>query len=61
MRILRIRGVLAKLSCSRSWLYQQMAAGTFPRQIKLGPKAVGWLESDIDTFITQRIEASRAA
>ena len=26
-------------------------AGTFPKPIYLGPKAVGWLESEIDAWI----------
>lgn len=28
--------------------------GIFPKRIKIGPNAVGWLESEIDAFISQR-------
>jgi prophage regulatory protein len=31
-----------------------MEKGTFPKQYKLGPRAVGWLESDIEKWIEQR-------
>jgi len=37
-----------------------MAAGTFPKNIKLGPRAVGWLETEIDDWLQSRIQASRA-
>jgi hypothetical protein len=30
-----------------------------PRAISLGPRSVGWVESEIDAWIAQRIEESR--
>ena len=39
----------------RSAIYQGMAEGTFRRQVRLGPKAVGWLEHEIDAWIEDRI------
>ena len=43
---------------SRSSIYNAVKEGTFPRQINLGPRAVGWLESSIDQWIQGRIEVS---
>jgi predicted DNA-binding transcriptional regulator AlpA len=34
-----------------------MAAGSFPKQIALGIRAVGWLESEIDQWLALRISA----
>jgi len=34
-----------------------MAKGTFPKQVQLGPKAVGWIEAEIDAWIAARIAA----
>lgn len=42
---------------SRSSIYDMMAKGEFPRPVKLGPKAVGWRESDIAKWLTDRAPA----
>ena len=60
MNILRRKRVEMKAGLGRSTIYEQMAAGTFPKSIKIGPRAVGWLESEIDDWIQSRIQASRA-
>ena len=33
-----------------------MAAGTFPKAIPLGQRAVGWLEDEIKEWITNRVK-----
>lgn len=58
--ILRRKRVEMKVGLGRSAIYEQMAAGTFPKCIKLGPRAVGWLETEIDDWLQSRIQASRA-
>jgi prophage regulatory protein len=58
--ILRRKRVEGKVGLGRSAIYEQMAAGTFPKCIKLGPRAVGWLETEIDDWLQSRIQASRA-
>jgi len=35
-----------------------MEAGTFPKSIPLGARAVGWLESDINKWIEEQIEGA---
>ena len=54
-RILRLRKLLARYDVSRSTIYKWMDEGTFPAPIKLGPRAVGWLESELDSFDRERI------
>ena len=54
-RILRLKHVEEKTGLKHSFIYQQIAAGRFPRSIKLGPKARGWLESEIDQYIAARV------
>jgi prophage regulatory protein len=46
---------------SRSSIYDRIGQGTFPSSISLGDRAVGWLESEIDTWIAQRVTESRGA
>ncbi len=50
-RILRLPSVLLRTGLSRSTVYARVAAGTFPKQLALGPNTVGWRETDIDTWI----------
>jgi len=43
---------------ARSTIYKKMSEKTFPTQISLGGKAVGWLESDVQHWITLQISQS---
>lgn len=45
------------LSCTE--LYRRIAAGTFPKQVTLGPKSVVWVESEILAWCDARIAESR--
>jgi prophage regulatory protein len=54
-RVLRRKAVETKTGHSTSTIYEKMAAGEFPRPVKLGVRAVGWLEDEIDAYIDQRI------
>jgi prophage regulatory protein len=49
--ILRLHDVKAKIGQPTSTIYAAMAAGTFPRPIPLGERAVGWLASEVDDWI----------
>ena len=60
-RILRLSAAKDLTGLSRSSIYLMMRAGTFPRNILLGERAVGWLETDIQEWIDSRITASNAA
>jgi prophage regulatory protein len=57
-RILRRPEVEACTGLSRSSIYLMAAAGEFPKPIKLGKHASGWLESDVDAWIDSRVKAS---
>jgi prophage regulatory protein len=39
----------------RSTIYDKMKDGTFPKPVKLGARAVAWLEPEIDAWIKERI------
>lgn len=60
-KILRLPAVKERTGLSTSTIYLRMSEGSFPRNISLGGggRAVGWLESAIDNWIEQQIEASQ--
>ncbi len=59
--ILRRREVEARTGLGCSTIYDGIKAGTFPAPIQLGPKAVGWLESEINAWLAARVAARDAA
>ena len=54
LRILRRPEVETATGLSRSTIYAMIAAGAFPRPIRLGKRAVGWPESAIAEWIESR-------
>ena len=59
--ILRLRAVLGRTGLTRSMTYALLKDGQFPKPINLGPRAVGWLESEIDKWTAERVRASRSS
>ena len=55
--ILRLPAVKARTGLSRSSIYSKIASGEFPVPIRLGgaqSRAVGFLESEIDDWLSRR-------
>ena len=55
-KILRLPIVKSLTGLSRSTIYIRISEGTFPKQLDLGGRAVGWLESEILDWIDERIQ-----
>ena len=49
--LLRLPVVRARTGLSRSSIYARVAAGTFPRPIAIGPRAVAWASDAVNTWI----------
>ncbi|OUR63487.1 hypothetical protein A9Q79_10310 [Methylophaga sp. 42_25_T18] len=58
-QIIKLPRVVVRTGKSRSAIYREAAAGTFPKPIKLSERSSGWLESEIEQWIDERIAASR--
>ena len=58
-RLLTRRQVEVLTGLARSTLYRMMRAGTFPNPIRVGQRAVRWLESEILAWIASRPRATR--
>ncbi|MDC7698340.1 helix-turn-helix transcriptional regulator [Vogesella indigofera] len=56
MKVLRLKQVMAMTGLARSTLYKYMVTEAFPPQVKLGARAVGWLEAEVLTWLEARIQ-----
>jgi prophage regulatory protein len=54
--ILRLPAVKLRTGKSRSSIYDAVARGEFPKPISIGVRSVGWLEAEINAWISARIE-----
>jgi prophage regulatory protein len=57
--ILRLPSVKNKTGLGRSTIYSLISRGDFPKPISLGARAVGFLEHEIDAWVSDRVERSR--
>lgn len=55
LSILRRKQVEERTKISRTRIYERIKAGTFPAPIRIGPKSVGWVESEINEWLAARI------
>ena len=47
---LRLQAVIRVTGLSRSTLYRLIADEQFPRPVRLGPRAVAWRRTDVETW-----------
>jgi prophage regulatory protein len=57
---LRLPAVCRMTGLGRSTIYRMQAEQRFPQGIKLGVRAVGWVEREVQEWLTNRIESSRS-
>lgn len=53
-RFLRSQEVRQKTGLSLSTIWRQERTGDFPKRRLIGRKAVGWLESEVETWLQAR-------
>ena len=46
---------MERTGLSRSSIYLSISEGSFPQNINLSARSVAWLESEIDTWMQERI------
>lgn len=70
LTIIRRKQVEARTGLSRSTIYAKLRCNpkrpgdydpTFPKPVSVGAKAVGWVEAEIEAWLTAQIEKSRKA
>ena len=55
--ILRIKSVTARTGLPRSTLYLRIFQNKFPKPSSLGGSTVGWISSEVNAWIEEKIEA----
>lgn len=57
--LIKLPRVKTITSLSRSAIYARIAAGSFPKQIKLSEKSSAWVEEEIYEWVQEQIAKSR--
>lgn len=55
-RLVRLAEVKLRTGLSRSTIYLAIKNDQFPKPVNLGMRSVGWLESEINLWIADRIQ-----
>lgn len=53
-RLIRLPEVMALTGRSRSRIYAAMEVGAFPKSVKIGDRAVAWVEREVQDWIAAR-------
>jgi prophage regulatory protein len=49
-RFLRLPEVMQRVGLKHTQIYQRISEGRFPRPVRVGDRAVAWVESEIDAY-----------
>lgn len=55
-RLIRLPEVQKMTGLRRSAIYEQMQRGTFPRSVKIGPRAATWSEAAVQAWIAKCLQ-----
>jgi prophage regulatory protein len=59
MQLLRMKQVTQRIGLCDARVYQMIGDGTFPKPIKLGDRAIAFLESEVNEWISKKAQAPR--
>ncbi|HCI5779675.1 TPA: AlpA family transcriptional regulator [Klebsiella quasipneumoniae subsp. quasipneumoniae] len=57
--LIRLPEVQRRTGYSKAWIYRLMSEHRFPLAVKIGSRAIAFVESEIDEWVNQRIAESR--
>ena len=57
--LININEVTKRTALSKSSIYDLARRGLFPKQIKIGLRRVGWLESEIENWLQDKVQSSQ--
>ena len=59
-KFLRLPQVIDRTGYRKTVIYERIQQGDFPRPVKLGPRAVAWLDSEVEEWMRSRLKARDA-
>ncbi|MDE9566214.1 AlpA family transcriptional regulator [Xenorhabdus bovienii] len=57
--LIRLPEVQRRTGYSKAWIYKLIEGNKFPKQVKIGTRSIAFIESEVDSWIAQRIAESR--
>ena len=57
MRIIRRHELTRRVGYCLGHIYRLERKGLFPARVRLGPRAVGWLEAEVEGWLRERVDA----
>ena len=59
VRFIRASEIATRLGVARTTIYGWVKAGRFPPPVHLGPRTVGWIRSEFDAWVQNRLAEER--
>jgi len=54
--LIRLPEVQRRTGYSKAWIYRLISQNRFPLAVKIGSRAIAFVESEVEQWISQRIE-----
>lgn len=54
--LIRLPEVQRRTGYSKAWIYRLLREQRFPQSVKIGSRSIAFVESEVDEWISQRIE-----
>lgn len=58
-RLLSLKQVMERIPLSKTEIYRRIRDDRFPRPVRIGAHRIGFLEAEIDQWLTDRIDDRR--
>ena len=59
LSLIRLPDVCRATGLCRSMIYQLEAKRRFPRRVRIGERAVGWIDAEVQQWIAERVSTHR--
>ncbi|WP_234830761.1 helix-turn-helix transcriptional regulator, partial [Vibrio anguillarum] len=56
LKVIRLKEIIELTGLSKSTIYRLTESKKFPKQLSLGERSVGWLESEVNEWLEKRID-----
>lgn len=60
-RLISLSDVLFRLSISKAHLYRMIRDGRFPAQVRVSERRIGFVESEVESWLSERVRRRKHA